>query len=371
MGRRRVAGVENRLAAIAQSAYRPAAMDVLRPSAAPTDADLVAHGREILRAEGSAILRSAEVLGDGFARAVRLLADCTGSVVATGVGKAGIVAHKISATLSSTGTPSHFLHASEAVHGDLGTLRPDDLVLAVSQSGESGEITALLPHLRRSGIPIVALTGRPSSALGRAAATVVVTGSEPEACPLGLAPSTSTSVMLALGDALALVVSRLRGFTSDDFAARHPGGSLGRRLAMIQEVMRPLAECRVARPDETVREVFARPLPLRRTGAVMVVGGRGELLGIFTDSDLARLFEYRQDASIDRPIREVMTREPATVAMSGRLEEAVTILESRRLSELPVIDGSGRVVGLVDIVDCVGADRSSVLPARSARERAA
>jgi arabinose-5-phosphate isomerase len=346
-------------------------MDALGPLSDPTDADLVAHGREVVRAEGNAILRSAEGLGEAFARAVRLLVDCTGSAVACGIGKAGIVARKISATLSSTGTPSHFLHASEAVHGDLGTLRPDDLLLAVSQSGESGEITALVPHVRRLGIPIVALTGRPSSTLGRAATAVVTTGSLPEACPLGLAPSTSTSVMMALGDSLALTVSRLRGFTSEDFAARHPGGSLGRRLTTIVEIMRPLSECRVAQPDETVRQVFARRQPLRRTGAVMVVGMRGELLGLFTDSDLARLFERRQDTALDRPIEEVMTRQPATVATSARLEEAVMILESRRLSELPVIDACGRVVGLVDIVDCVGTGRSPAVAVPSARERAA
>lgn len=327
--------------------------------------------RHVLQTEAAAITATSETVGPGLCHAVRLILSCSGSVVATGVGKAGIIARKISATLSSTGTPSHFLHASEAVHGDLGTLRPDDLLLAVSQSGESGEITALIPHVQRAGIPIVALTGRPSSALGRAASAVVVTGCQPEACPLGLAPTTSTSVMMALGDAVSLCVSSLRGFTSDDFAARHPGGSLGRRLSTVAEVMRPLAECRVARPDETVRQVFARRLPLRRTGAVMVVSAQGDLLGIFTDSDLARLFEHRQDSSIDRPIHEVMTKQPITVADCGRLDEAMTILEARRLSELPVIDASGRVVGLIDIVDCVGTGRPMPGASRSAREQAA
>jgi arabinose-5-phosphate isomerase len=190
--------------------------------------------------------------------------------------------------------------------------------------------------------------------LGRAADVVVATGALREACALGLAPSTSTSLMLALGDALALVTSSLRQFTAEDFAARHPGGSLGRQLMLVEDVMRPLAECRVARPAETVRAVFVRPLPNRRTGAVMILEEDGTLAGIFTDSDLARLFERRLDSALDEPIGRVMTARPTTLPVGTRLRDAVTILESRRLSELPVLDQTGRPVGLVDIVDLVG-----------------
>ncbi len=329
-------------------------MDPLRPSADPTDADLVAHGREILRAEGEAIVRAADGLGAAFARAIRIVAECTGSVVVTGIGKAGLVARKISATLASTGTPSHFLHPAEALHGDLGALRSDDVVLALSQSGETEEITRLLPHVAIRGIRIVALTGSPQSTLGRAADAVVATGSVSEACSLGLAPSTSTSLMLALGDALALVTSRLRRFTHEEFLARHPGGSLGRQLMRVEDTMRPLARCRTARPGDTVREVFARPLPARRTGAVMVIDDGSRLAGIFTDSDLARLFERRADALLDGPIGDVMTARPTTVALGTRLRDALALLEARRLSELPVIDDAGRVAGLLDIVDLVG-----------------
>lgn len=329
-------------------------MDAPRPSADPTDADLVAHGREILRAEGEAILGSADALGEAFARAVRLVAGCTGSVVVTGIGKAGLVARKISATLASTGSPSHFLHPAEALHGDLGALRGDDVVLALSQSGETEEITRLLPHVAARRIRIVALTGSAQSTLGRTADVVVPTGKVREACTLGLAPSTSTSLMLALGDALALVTSRLRRFTHEEFAARHPGGSLGRQLMLVEDVMRPLAACRTARPADTVREVFVRPLPARRTGAVMIVGEGGRLAGIFTDSDLARLFERRADSALDCPISGVMTARPTTVPVGTRLRDALSILEARRLSELPVVDGAGRVAGLLDIVDLVG-----------------
>ena len=200
---------------------------------------------------------------------------------------------------------------------------------------------------------IIALTGRADSALGRAATVVVATGGLREACELGLAPSTSTSLMLALGDALALVTSSQRRFTPEDFAARHPGGSLGRQLMMVEDVMRPLAECRIAGPAETVREVFVRPLPARRTGAVMILDEAGTLAGIFTDSDLARLFERRHDTVLDEPISRVMTCRPTTLPAGTRLRDAVAILESRRLSELPVLDTAGRPVGLVDVVGLV------------------
>ncbi|MFM7412521.1 MAG: SIS domain-containing protein [Planctomycetota bacterium] len=329
---------------------------------APDDR-ILAHGREILRAEGEAVLRAADALDASFCRGVRTLLECTGSVVVTGIGKAGLVARKISATLASTGTPSHFLHPAEAMHGDLGAIRGDDVVLALSQSGETEEITRLLPHLAARRVAIVALTGRADSALGRAARVVVATGALREACALGLAPSTSTSLMLALGDALALVTSSQRRFTPEDFAARHPGGSLGRQLMMVEDVMRPLAECRIAGPAETVREVFVRPLPARRTGAVMILDEAGTLAGIFTDSDLARLFERRHDTVLDEPISRVMTCRPTTLPAGTRLRDAVAILESRRLSELPVLDTAGRPVGLVDVVDLVGLVPSELLAA--------
>ncbi len=299
------------------------------------------------------MLRAGESLDGSFARAVRLIEGCTGSVVVSGIGKAGLVARKISATLASTGTPSHFLHPAEAMHGDLGVLRADDVMLAVSQSGETEEIVRLLPHVAAFRVPIIALTAHPESSLGRAARVVVTTGRVREACGLGLAPSTSTSVMLALGDALALVTSGLRSFTSEDFARRHPGGSLGRKLAVVEDSMHPLADCRVARPADTVRDVFSRPMPSRRTGAVMILDD-DRLVGIFTDSDLARLFERRNDTSLDRPIAEVMTASPVVVPVGTRLGDAVAILEARRLSELPVVDGSGRALGLVDVVDLMG-----------------
>lgn len=313
----------------------------------------------VLRSEATAILDAADMLDESFCKAIELLQNCTGSVVVTGMGKAGLIGRKISATLASTGTPSHFLHPAEAMHGDLGVLRNDDLVLAISQSGETTEVTQILPHIKSRKIPLIAITGQTNSTLGQFASVVVETGRLIEADSLGVAPSTSTTVMLAIGDSMSLVLSRNRGFSHDDFAARHPGGSLGMRLLKVEETMRPVECCRLARPEDTVRQVFARPLPSRRTGAVMIVSAEDHLVGIFTDSDLARLFENRQDDALDRPIREVMTSKPISVPEGTRLEDAVSLLDRRRLSELPVVDASGCPSGLIDVVDLVGADLSA------------
>ena len=317
---------------------------------------LLQQAAAVLRSEATAILAAAETLNESFCKAIELLQNCTGSVVVTGMGKAGLIGRKISATLASTGTPSHFLHPAEAMHGDLGVLRNDDLMLAISQSGETTELTQILPHIKSREIPLIALTSRRDSTLGQFASVVVETGSLVEADSLGVAPSTSTTVMLAIGDSMSLVLSGNRGFSHDDFAARHPGGSLGMRLLKVEEKMRPVECCRLARPEDTIRLVFTRPLPSRRTGAVMIVSAENRLVGIFTDSDLAKLFGNRQDDALDRPIGEVMTREPISVLEGTRLEDAVSLLDSCRVSELPVIDKSGCPSGLIDIVDLVGGD---------------
>jgi len=265
---------------------------------------LLQQAAVVLRSEAAAILEAADMLDESFCKAIKLLENCTGSVVVTGMGKAGLIGRKISATLASTGTPSHFLHPAEAMHGDLGVLRNDDLMLAISQSGETTELTQILPHVKSREIPIIALTSQRNSTLGQFA-------------------------------------------------------SLGMRLLKVEEKMRPVECCRLARPEDTVREVFARPLPSRRTGAVMIVTAEDHLVGIFTDSDLARLFENRQDDALDRPIREVMTSDPISVPEGTRLEDAVSLLDRRRLSELPVVDTSGCPSGLLDVVDLVGADLSA------------
>jgi arabinose-5-phosphate isomerase len=310
------------------------------------------YARDIIELESQALSKIAQRLGPEFCDATRLLHECAGSVIVTGIGKAGLIGTKISATLASTGTRSIFLHPAEAVHGDLGRIRPDDVVLVLSQSGETEEVTRLLPSIVRLGVPIIALTGRATSTLARAATVLLPLGPLQEACPLGMAPSTSTTAMLALGDALALVTMRLHGFGHEDFARVHPAGALGKRLARVEEQMRSLAECRVAQDAAIVRDVFAAIVrPGRRSGAIMLVDDAGALTGIFTDSDLARLFEQRRDDAIDQPIRNVMTRDPCAVPAGAMLTDAVAILAERKISELPVIDTRHAPVGLLDITD--------------------
>jgi arabinose-5-phosphate isomerase len=311
--------------------------------------------REIVRTEGQTLLALADRLGEEFCHAVALLASIRGSVIVSGMGKAGLIGQKIAATFASTGTRSHFLHPSEAIHGDLGRLHAEDVALVLSFSGQTEEIVRILPALRDLRVPIVAVTGQAESALARQAVITLDLGSIGEACPLGLAPTASTTAMLALGDALALVLSRMRGFSSEDFARFHPGGSLGRKLARVEDAMRPLTQCRVARHDQSLREALVdQSRPGRRTGALMVVDHAEVLVGIFTDSDLARLLEANRDAAIDGPLADVMIHSPATITLGELLSTACELLSRRKISELPVVDQAGKPLGLIDITDVVG-----------------
>jgi arabinose-5-phosphate isomerase len=311
--------------------------------------------RQIVRSEGQTLLSLADRLGDDFCSAVALLRQARGSVIVSGMGKAGLIGRKIAATLASTGTRSHFLHPGEAIHGDLGRVHSDDVALILSMSGRTEEVVRLLPSLSALPVPIIAITGQPESSLGRQATVTLDLGSIAEACPLGLAPTASTTAMLALGDSLALVLSRLRGFTTDDFARFHPGGNLGRKLSRVDDVMRPLSQCRLARQSQTLRQTLvSQSRPGRRTGAIMIVGDDSRLAGVFTDSDLARLLEQNRDAAIDQPLEAVMTRDPASVPAGTLLTEACDVLSRRKISELPVIDYDGKPIGLIDITDVVG-----------------
>jgi arabinose-5-phosphate isomerase len=310
--------------------------------------------RQVILTESRALNRLADQLGEEFCRAVELVHSCQGNVIVCGIGKAGLIGQKIMATMASTGTPSHCLHPAEAVHGDLGRVGRNDVVLMLSQSGETEEIVRLLPSLADFGVPIIAITASRRSSLGQAATVTVELGSLEEACSLGLAPSTSTTAMLALGDALALVVSQMRQFSREDFARFHPAGSLGVKLSRVEHHARPLRQCRVSSENETVREVLVgASVPGRRTGAIMLVDGQGRLSGIFTDSDLARLFEHRRDNELDRPIRDLMTKNPLRVEVGSMMVDAVAIMAGRKISELPVIDAAGKPVGMIDITDVV------------------
>lgn len=312
------------------------------------------YAREILRAEASALHEVADRLDGAFLKAVDLLFACVGRVCVTGTGKSADVGQKIAGTLNSTGSRAYQLDATRAVHGDLGMIHSDDVVLVLSHSGESEEIVRLLPSLKTMARAIVAITSNQHSTLAREADAAIVLGPLEEVCPLGLAPSTSTTAMIAVGDALAFVLTRLREFTHEDFARFHPAGSLGRKLAKVETVMRTGNELRIASSRKTVREVFAQPRFGRRTGAVMLTDDDGLLAGLFTDSDLARLFEKRRDEALDRPIAEVMTPSPITISCGARLMDAVEILRLRKISELPVVDAKLRPVGVIDITDLIG-----------------
>lgn len=322
-----------------------------------TPADHTEHLRmasEVLSAEAAAIRDLAKNIPASFPSALELLLRTAGNVIVTGMGKAGLIGQKLAATLSSTGTASHFLHPSEAVHGDLGRVQQGDIVLALSYSGETEEILRVIPTIRNIPVPIISITSRAGSSLGLQSSVTLPLGDLEEAGPLGLAPTTTTAVMLALGDALALVLSQMKGFCQDDFARCHPAGNLGRRLARVSDVMRPLDQCRVALESHTVRQVFvAASLPGRRTGAIMLVDNEGRLTGIFTDSDLARLLEQKQENNLDSHVAGVMTREPITVDLDTLMEDAIEILATRRISELPVIDSSGQPRGMLDITDAI------------------
>lgn len=317
--------------------------------------DQLREAKEILRQEAAAIQEISQQLDTDFCRAVDIVFRCAGKIAVTGMGKAGLIGRKLTATLSSTGTSAFFLHPAEAVHGDLGGLQMQDVVLALSNSGETEEISRILPSIRRHAIPIVAITANRRSTLGSQADVVLGLGRLREAGANGLAPSTSTTAMLALGDALALVVSRMKDFTPQQFAALHPAGSLGRKLTRVSDVMRSGAELRIAPEDATIRDVLTTlRVAGRRTGAIMLVDEEERLTGLFTDSDLARLLEQRRDGQLDRPVREVMTQGPITVGSHATLEDAVTVLSERKLSELPVVDAERRPVGLIDITDVIG-----------------
>lgn len=331
-------------------------------------AEQLCYAREIIQIESEALDNLARRLDTEFCRAVQTLYHCAGSVIVTGIGKAGLIGQKIAATLASTGTRSHFLHAGEAVHGDLGRIHRADVALILSQSGETEEIVRLLAPLAAAEVQILAITGHRTSTLARAAHVVIDLGPLKEACALGLAPSTSTTAMLAMGDALALVTSRMRSFGREDFARFHPGGSLGLQLAKVDDYMRHLVDCRVAECSDTVRQVFVRRrAPGRRTGAIMVVDPQGILRGIFTDSDLARLFEARRDAALDGSIREVMTKNPASVPSGSMMTDAVEIMGERKISELPVVDSEGRPLGLLDVTDIVALFPEGSVAGESAR----
>src|SRR5438876_7532585 len=299
--------------------------------------------RRVIETEASAVKSVAAAVDEYFELAVRLILDCPASVLTCGVGKAGHVARKISATFSSTGTPSHFLSPADAVHGDLGSVRQGDVVLIFSASGESDEILRLLSIVKKLNHPVIAITASRSSGLGKFADVALAMGKIEEACPLGLAPSASTTAMLALGDALALCVMKMRKFTAEDFAVFHPGGQLGRKLIKVKEAMtfRAGENLPVASDKLTIGQVLHEVSRIkRRSGAVILVDTSGKVSGIFSDGDLRRIITDNDGSALRKPIADVMTRNPKRIGADHLASEAMALMRQFRIDELPVVDDS-------------------------------
>ena len=305
--------------------------------------------RKVLRIEAAAILGLVDRVDAEFERAVQLLCDCRGRVVVTGMGKSGIICRKIAATLSSTGTPAFFLHPAEAIHGDIGAIREDDVVLALSQSGETEELLRLLESIRRLGATLVAISGQPTSTLGRAADVTLNCGVAAEACPLNLAPTASTTAALALGDALAMTVLVRKGFREEDFASLHPGGKLGRRLMRVEHVMHSGDAAPLVEASTTMRDVI-HEMSSKRLGMTCVVDGRRRLLGVFTDGDLRRQMT-RTPRVLDLNAGDVMNGNPITIARTVLAVEALRIMETHKITSVIVVDGQGKVEGVVHLHD--------------------
>ena len=320
----------------------------------PSQPSHVELGRAILRAEGDALRALADRLDAAFDRAVEAIVRCPGRVVVCGIGKAGLVGRKIAATFASTGTPSLFLHPGEAYHGDLGCVARGDVVLILSNSGETDEINRLLPSLRQMGATRVAVTRSAESTLARACDVTLALGEIPEADPLGLAPSSSTTAMLALGDALAFCLHRRRGFTREQYAFFHPGGDLGRQFVRVKDVMRTGERSPVVREDAPIQEALLA-ITRARAGAVSVVDSAGRLAGFFTDGDLRRLLQAGGERRLAEPIGAAMTRRPTTMLADAFAAEAVALLRAKKIDELPVVEADGRPAGMLDVQDLLDA----------------
>ena len=316
----------------------------------------LARAAEVIQLEARTIANLVPLLDRNFVDAVDRIVACEGMLVVTGMGKAGLVGAKISATFASTGTPSLALHPAEAMHGDLGRIRAADTVLALSNSGETNEIKALVPRARAIGAGVIAMTGGPNSTLGQVADCVLDIGRVDEACPLGLAPTASTSAMLALGDALAMVVLAERGFSREDYARNHPSGSLGRRLMKVREIMRRGEELPLVPSGTPITEVILTMSGTKgRPGAAIVVLDDGRLGGLFTDGDLRRLIETGGTSRLEEPVDEFMTRSPQTAHPDQLVEDAERLLREHRRDQVPVVDDDGRPVGLLDVQDVLNA----------------
>jgi arabinose-5-phosphate isomerase len=311
-----------------------------------TAADL-ALARKVLQTEAAAILALVDRLDERFDRGVRLLLDCRGRVIVTGMGKSGIICRKIAATLSSTGTPAFFLHPAEAIHGDLGVITADDVIVALSHSGETEELLRLLETIKRLGARLIAITGNCDSTLGRAAEVALDCGVSEEACPMNLVPTASTTAALALGDALAMTLLVAKGFREEDFAHRHPGGKLGKRLMRVEQLMHSGDKVPAVQPDTPTRDVISE-MNAKGLGMTCVVADRSHLVGVITDGDLRRHMTGSLSIA-ERTAGEMMTRNPVTVDARMFAVEALNVMEKRKITAVVVVDDEHRVVGVLHL----------------------
>ena len=313
------------------------------------------YARDVIRAEADAINSVTPIVNELFAEACRMMYNCNGSCIVSGIGKAGIIGQKISATLASTGTPSHFLHPAEAVHGDLGRLRENDIVIVLSYGGETDEVVRLINLVKQQGIKLIAITGDSDSTLCKHSDVVLCMGKMSEACPLGVAPSVSTTCMLAVGDALAFTLMKARKFSVKDYVRYHPGGSLGAKLMTVEQSMmfKPGEKLPLAEVNDTIEQLLEKTSDIKRHGAVMVVGKSGKLAGIITDADIRRLLTEQTSGAFKCKAGDIMTAECKKIRADALAAEATAIFHKYRIDDLPVVDADNRPVGLIDVQDIV------------------
>jgi len=313
------------------------------------------YAREVIKAEADAIASITPIVDDSFASACEMIYGCSGSCIVSGIGKAGIIGQKISATLASTGTPSHFLHPAEAVHGDLGRLRKNDIVIVLSYGGETDEVNRLINLVKQLEIKLITITGDSDSTLSKYADVVLCMGKMSEACPLGVAPSVTTSCMLAVGDALAFTVMKARNFSVEDYVRFHPGGSLGAKLMTVEQSMmfKRGEKLPIAQKTDTIKKLLDKTNDVKRHGAVMVVDKAGKLAGIITDADLRRLITEHGQKVFEFKAGDIMTADCKRIRADALAAEATAIFHKYRIDELPVVDADDRPVGLIDVQDIV------------------
>jgi arabinose-5-phosphate isomerase len=313
------------------------------------------YAKKVIKAEAKAISAVTPIVDASFAKACEMIYNCSGSCIVSGIGKAGIIGQKISATLASTGTPSHFLHPAEAVHGDLGRLRKNDIVIVLSYGGQTDEVIRLINLVKQLDIKLIAITSDNQSTLSTHSDVVLCMGRMNEACPLGVAPSVSTACMLAVGDALAFTVMKARNFSVEDYVRFHPGGSLGAKLMTVEQSMmlRQGEKLPIVKVGDTIEKLLQKTSDVKRHGAVMVVDKNGKLAGIITDADLRRLMTQKGPKAFGLKAGDVMTADCKKIRIDALASEATAIFHKYRIDDLPVVDADNKPVGLIDVQDIV------------------